>query len=412
MTSSNRIQCHNGGMLTKIKLSVHQCRRVAIERLAYPLAWAAVGLGLLLPVSVHALEAGSAPEGFKLAADLELKVYASGVPGARMMTRSDDGTVYVGTRDEGRVYALRDLNGDGTADEVRTVLEGLRFPNGVAILEGDLYIAELTRLIRVRQKDLQSPMAPSFEVVYDGFPPEPHHGWRTLEKGPDGWLYLAIGVPCNSCKPAGPLQGRLIRIHPHEGRMDVLAEGLRNSVGLAFEPKRSVLWLTEHGRDYLGDEWPPDELNRYDGHAVHYGFPFCHGQKIVDPEFGDVGHCAEQQPPAWEFPAHVAPIGLLFYEGTALPERFHGQCLVAQHGSWNRADPSGYRLVLIRMENGRPVSETVFVEGWLTPQKKVKGRPVDLLELPDGSLLISDDHADVIYRLTANAAEVHKRAQR
>ena len=355
------------------------------------------GLGL---EAVLAQDDKIIPASLRPADGLTIQLYATGVEGARSMTRDVDGTVYVGTRDQGRVYALRDHDQDGRAEDVRVLVDGLQLPNGVAMVDGDLYIAEMSRLVRISRQALKTQQKPAVEVVRDGFPAEIHHGWRAVKLGPDGWLYLALGVPCNSCEPRAPLEGRLVRIHPRTGALEILAEGLRNSVGLAFEPGSGTLWLTDNGRDYLGDDLPPDELNRYDGQPRHYGFPGCYGAAVPDPRWGSTKACQSQTPPAWEFPAHVAPVGLLFYEGQSLPESFRGQLLVAQHGSWNRSEPQGYRLVALRLEDGRVVSERVMVSGWLKDGHEILGRPVDLLMLPDGSVLVSDDFADVIYRIT------------
>ena len=341
------------------------------------------------------------PSEVRAAGDLSIQIYADKVKGARSMALGEDGTVYVGTRDEGQVYALRDLDRDGMADEIKVIAEGLRLPNGVAVLGGDLYVAENSRIIRIPKASLEGRGHLDPVVIYDGFPSKIMHGWKALAAGPDGWLYFSVGVPCNICSPEAPYEGRLLRLQPQTRKLEFLAEGLRNSVGLTFHPVTHELWLTDNGRDYLGDNRPPDELNHFKVPGSHFGYPFCFGKDQRDPELGQDGGCQRQTPPEWEFPAHVAPVGLHFYEGSLLPERFRNQLLVAEHGSWNRSEPQGYRVVMIRFQKGHPVSESVVVDGWLTSEHKVLGRPVDLLELKDGSLLISDDYADRIYRLTS-----------
>lgn len=337
--------------------------------------------------------------------DLRIQIFASEVPGARSMALGDDGTLFVGTRDEGKVYALKDLDGDGVSDQMQVILEGLEFPNGVAMLYGDLYVATLTGIIKVPKAALDQGGRARYEVVFEGFSPKRMHGWKALLAGDDGWLYLAIGVPCNICLPADPYEGRLIRLHPPTAQVEILAEGLRNSVGLTFEPVSKEIWLTDNGRDYLGNLSPADELNHFEVKGTHFGYPFCHGKNLKDPDLEDRAGCARQTAPAWEFGAHVAPLGLRFYQGKQLPERYQGQLFVAQHGSWNRSPPEGYRIVMIHFKEGRPVSENAVADGWLRTDGKVMGRPVDLLELGDGSMLISDDYAGMIYRLTSNPAE-------
>lgn len=334
------------------------------------------------------------PEGFRIS------VYAGPLEDARSMALGEDGTIYIGTRDAGNIYAIRDVNGDGIADESRILVKDLVFPNGLAILKGDLYIADMTGIRRVPNAQLHSHTPVEPVTVFEGFPAKKHHGWKYLKAGSDGFLYLAVGVPCNICQPEGPYEGRLLRIDPSNPKPEILAEGLRNSVGLTFG-EEGDLWLTDNGRDWLGDTLPPDELNHWVRKGTHFGYPECFGVKGVDPDLGREGVCQQRMPPTWEFPAHMAPLGLLFYQGTSFPASYHHQLLVAQHGSWNRSERHGYRLVILKFRKGFPVSEQVFAEGWLKSDGTVMGRPVDLLELKDGSLLVSDDYSGLIYRISA-----------
>lgn len=352
---------------------------------------------------------GSAPRpidlsGIKLPPGFSIAVYSEQVPGARSMTLGDDGTVYVGTLNEGKVYALRDLDGDGRAERVNTVATGLNAPNGVAWLAGDLYIAEVSRISKIGsiKNRLDQTAAPS--VIFAGYPSDRHHGWKYLRVGPDGKLYTAVGAPCNVCRPEKDIYATLTRLDPNGTHMEIYARGLRNSVGFDWHPETKELWLTDNGRDWLGDDRPPDELNHAPTPGLNFGFPHCFGKDLADPEFGREAPCSQFTPPAWNFPAHVAALGLRFYTGTAFPSAYRQQLFVAQHGSWNRSQPQGYRVVLVRFEGGRPVAEEAFAEGWLKADGGVTGRPVDILQMPDGALLVSDDKAGAVYRIVYQPA--------
>ncbi len=339
------------------------------------------------------LEALRLPEGF------EISLFAEHVENARQMALGDQGTVFVGTLSAGKVYALRDTDGDGRADKVYTLATGLHMPNGVAFWKGDLYVAEVERILRFPDIEARLDHPPQPEVVYDRFPSHEWHGWKYIRFGPDGKLYSQIGAPCNVCEPKEPF-ATLVRLDPDGNRFEIFARGIRSVVGFDWHPETGTLWFNDNGRDWLGDDLPPDELNHAPGPGYHFGFPYCFGRNVADPYFGKKRSCREFTPPEWEYPAHVAPLGMRFYRGTQFPEKYRGQLFVAQHGSWNRSEPIGYRVVWIRFKGGKPVAEHPFVTGWLRPDGKAWGRPVDILELPDGSLLISDDRAGAIYRVT------------
>ena len=339
------------------------------------------------------LGALSLPRGFAIA------LYADSVPDARSLALGDRGTVFVGTR-SGTVYAVVDTNHDAKADEVIPLLRGLDTPNGVAFRSGALYVALVSRILRYDSIEHRLRRPPPPVVLTDRLPSEEHHGWRYIAFGPDGWLYIGSGAPCNVCDPPGELFATILRMRPRKGAdLHVFARGVRNSVGFDWHPRTRELWFTDNGRDWLGPDEPPDELNRAPVIGVHFGFPYCHGGTIVDAEFGAGHRCANYIPPERALGAHVAALGMRFYTGTMFPEDYRGQILIAEHGSWNRLIPVGYRISLVRLENGRPVSYTPFAKGWLRGGS-AWGRPVDVMVMPDGALLVSDDKAGVIYRIS------------
>jgi glucose/arabinose dehydrogenase len=333
------------------------------------------------------------PDGF------ELSIFSDEVPNARSLALGDQGIIFVGTGVEGKVYALQDANGDGTAEKRYTLADHLAMPNGVAYHDGSLYVAEISRIIRFDRIGQQLTAPPEPVIVYDQFPSDRHHGWKYLRFGPDNKLYTAIGAPCNICNPDQSIYTSLVRLDKNGKHFEMIARGIRNTVGFDWQPETNALFFTDNGRDYLGDDAPPDELNQWSVSGEHFGFPFCHGGYITDPQFGGNKKCGQFKAPVWQFKAHVAPLGLRFYKGQQFPEKYRNQLFVAQHGSWNRTKPDGYRIALIRFEQGKPVSEQVFIDGWLSKNDKILGRPVDILEMPDGSLLISDDTLGVIYKV-------------
>lgn len=339
------------------------------------------------------------PPGFTLA------VFAEDLTGARSLAEGANGTIFVGTRDQGQVTALRDVDGDGRADERWVIAADLVGPNGVVFHQGDLYVAERHRIIRYVGIEARLDNPPAPEVIYAGLPTESHHGWRYMRLGPDGALYFGIGAPCNVCLEADPRFATIMRLALDSlGLADsmgpsIWAHGVRNTLGFDWHPGTRDLWFTDNGRDWLGDDVPPEELNRSSVPGLHFGFPYCHGQDIADPDFGVQRTCGALTPPVFMFGAHTAPLGMTFYRGSAFPEEYRGDAFVAQHGSWNRSTRVGYRLVRVHFEGGTAVSAEPFIEGWLR-RRRVSGRPVDVLELRDGSLLVSDDAANAVYRVT------------
>ena len=337
-------------------------------------------------------------ENIKLPAGFVISVYANNVPGARSMTLSPGGTLFVGTRDQGIVYAIPDKNGDGKIDQVITIASGLNSPNGVALRDGNLYVAEISRVIRFDNigTSLNSPPAPV--VVNDSFPGDASHGWKFIRFGPDGMLYVPVGAPCNVCERADERYASIMRMNPDGTGLEVFAHGIRNTVGFDWHPQTGELWFTDNGRDWLGDDVPPDELNHAPEPGMNFGFPYCHGGDIPDPDFGDDRKCEEFTPPAMKLGPHVAALGMRFYTGSMFPAEYRNQIFIAEHGSWNRTVPIGYRITLVRLQGDNAVSYEVFAEGWLQGGS-AWGRPVDVLVMPDGALLVSDDRAGVIYRI-------------
>jgi len=334
------------------------------------------------------------PKGFTIS------VYADNVPNARSLALGDDGVVYVGTGKAGKVYAVQDTNKDGVADKRYVIASDLNMPIGVAYKDGALYVGEISRIIRFDHiaRHLASPPKPV--VVYDQFPNEKHHGWKYLRFGPDNKLYTAVGAPCNICNPEKEIFASLVRLNPDGSDFEIIAKGIRNTVGFDWQPITNALFFSDNGRDQLGDDLPPDELNKWSVKGEHFGYPYCHAGEIADPLFAAGKKCSQFTAPAWKFKAHIAPLGIRFYQGNQFPVEYKNQLFVAQHGSWNRSIPQGYRVVLVKFNQGKAISEQDFVSGWLTKGGEVLGRPVDILTLRDGSLLISDDKLGVIYKVT------------
>ncbi|MDX1442957.1 MAG: PQQ-dependent sugar dehydrogenase [Gammaproteobacteria bacterium] len=329
------------------------------------------------------------PEGF------EIHLFGE-VPNARSLTQAPDGTVFIGNRSGDKVWALRDTDGDHVADERWVIAEGLNSPNGVAWFEGDLYISEIGVISKVADILDQPRGEYELQVVYDDLPTDEHHGWRYIAFGPDGKLYVPIGVPCNVCNEEG--YGIFIRMDPDGSNVEQYAKGIRNSVGFDFDPETGDLWFTDNGRDWMGDNLPDCELNHAPREGMHFGFPYCHEGDVKDPEFGEGVDCSQYTPPVVELGPHVAPLGMRFYTGRQFPEKYRGGIFIAEHGSWNRSEKIGYRVKFVD-ESGDTATQEVFARGWLQPGEKVLGRPVDVLVRPDGSLLVSDDAAGLVYRI-------------
>ncbi len=321
------------------------------------------------------------------------------VPNARAMTYGDRGTLFVGSAGAGKVYAVT-MSPAGAV--VRVVASDLREPAGVAFRSGSLYVSAISRILRYDDIERRLDQPPAPVVISDAFPTDGHHGRKFLAFGPDGKLYVPVGAPCNICAPDPERYSIIARIDPDGGGREIVARGVRNSVGFAWHPVTGELWFTDNGRDNLGDDAPPDELNRVTQAGQHFGYPYCHGGTLADPEFGRQRACVEFVPPAQVLGAHVAALGMRFYTGAQFPAAFRNNVFIAEHGSWNRSRKSGYRVSRVRVDaSGVAQSYELFAEGWLDNETQVAwGRPADVLVAPDGSLLVSDDTAGAIYRIS------------
>ncbi len=346
----------------------------------------------------------------KLPTGFTIDLYATGVPNAREMVLGAKGTLFVGSRSAKTVYAIVDRDHDQKADKVFTIASGLTDPNGVAFRDGALYVAEVSRITRYDdiESKLESPPAPV--VVNKDLPTESHHGQKFIRFGPDGMLYVPVGGPCNVCERTDdPRFATILRMKPDGTGTEIFASGVRNSVGFDWHPQTRELWFTDNGRDLLGDDIPPDELNHAPRKGMAFGFPYCHAGEVKDPEFGDKHACSEFEPPARKLDPHGAAIGMRFYTGRMFPAEYHNQIFIAEHGSWNRSVPIGYRVMVAKLDGSKVTSFTPFAEGWLqgvgttrgnTTNGQTWGRPADVLVMPDGALLVSDDLAGVIYRIS------------
>lgn len=340
-------------------------------------------------------------EKIKLPAGFKIEVFAE-VDNARSMAMSPSGILYIGNRNGDKVYAVKDTDGDFKADKKWTIASGLNMPNGVAFKDGDLYVAEVSRILKYSgiESKLANPPAP--EIINDKYPTETHHGWKYIAFGPDGKLYVPVGAPCNICESKDEVYASITRINPDGSGREIFASGVRNTVGFTWHPVTKELWFTDNGRDMLGDDIPPCELNRASKTGMHFGYPYCHGGTIKDPQFGDKRPCSDFTVPAQNLGPHTAPLGIKFYTGNMFPATYKNQAFIAEHGSWNRSKKIGYRVSMVKVENNtQATSYETFASGWLDDEtQKVWGRPVDVLELNDGSMLVSDDQADVVYRIS------------
>jgi glucose/arabinose dehydrogenase len=336
----------------------------------------------------------------RLPPGFEISVYAN-APGARSMTLSPGGTLFVGTQRAGKVYAVTSQPGSNGGRKVIALAERLNMPNGVAFRDGALYVAEVSRVLRYDGIESRLDNPPRPNIINDNFPKDRAHGWKFIAFGPDGFLYVPVGAPCNICEPDPNRYALISRMKADGSGAEVFAQGIRNTVGFDWHPATRELWFTDNGRDLMGDDVPPDELNHAPKKGLHFGYPYCHAGDIPDTEYGKKRACSDFTPPVQKLGPHVAALGMRFYTGSMFPSEYRNQIFIAEHGSWNRSTPIGYRITVVRLEGNRAVSYRPFAEGWLQGSR-AWGRPVDVLVMPDGALLVSDDEAGAIYRISYN----------
>ena len=347
------------------------------------------------PSSELPLDKLKLPPGFKI------EVWVEGVPEARSLALGDKGTVFVSNRNLTDVYAIVDKGGKR---EVKKILKGLKAPNGVAFSKGTLFVAERHRITRYDGIEDRLDNPPDAKVVIDDLDPtsQPGHFWKFLALGPDGKLYFNIGAPGNIVNP-NYLQAAIHRVDPRTGVMETIAHGVRNSVGFDWHPKTKQLWFTNHARDWVSDDLPNDTLHRVSHKNMNFGYPFCHQGDFLDPEFGKGRSCKEFDKPALKLGPHIAPLGMRFYTGKMFPPEYANNIFIAMHGSWNRTTKQGYNVMRVTLdEKGSPKMEP-FLTGFLTDEKgdpPMWGRPVDVMVMRDGAMLVSDDYNGIIYRIS------------
>ena len=355
---------------------------------------------LMMAATANAWAAADLPlERIKLPPGFAIELWAR-ADNARQMALgrvdANGGTVFVGSASAGKVHAVRFGPGYQVRD-VAVLASGLQIPMGVAYKDGSLYVSAVSRILRIDNAD-QPGAAAAPVVVTDKLTPETHHGGKFLAFGPDGKLYVPVGAPCNICEPDAR-HGLISRMNADGTGPEAFARGVRNSVGFDWHPQTHELWFTDNGRDNLGDDAPPDELNHAPRAGMNFGYPYCHGGDLADPEFGNKHRCAEFAPPAQKLGPHVASLGMRFYTGAMFPPEYRGQVFIAEHGSWNRSNKIGYRISVVKLQGDKAVAYETFASGWLQGGE-AWGRPADVLVLPDGSLLVADDRAGAIYRIT------------
>jgi glucose/arabinose dehydrogenase len=349
------------------------------------------------PPGLSSLPANEIPlDKIKLPPGFEISLYASGIPNARSMVFGAKGTLFVGTRFVGNVYAIVEKDGKR---ETKIIAKGLHRPNGVAFKNGALYVAELSRIIRYDNIEANLDNPPTPVVVFDALPKDEPHGWKYMTLGPDGWLYFQIGSPGNIVIPP-VTHATIVRVDPENKVLETVAAGVRNSVGMAFHPVNKQLWFTNNARDWINDDLPNDTLHHVTRKGMNFGFPFCHQGDLLDTDFGAGRSCKEFDPPTLKLGPHVAALGMRFYTGAQFPAAYKHNIFIAEHGSWNRVKKTGYNISRVVLDaNDKVVKYEPFATGFLQGET-FWGRPADVHVAKDGSLLVSDDVAGAIYRIS------------
>jgi len=381
-----------------------------MKKMLFAILIAAVVSNGQTPVTAAGIEDGltdiKLPKGFKI----EVYAYGDGLKNARQMVLGDKGTLFVGSRNDGKVYAIQDTDNDNKADKTTVVYDvktfaaaKLAMPSGLAFKDGSLYVSAISHILRFDniESKLSNPGEPV--VVVDSLPDAKHHGWKFIAFGPDDKLYVPVGAPCNICdnSETNPTFAAISRMNADGSEQEIVAHGVRNTVGFDWHPDTGELWFTENGRDMMGDDMPADELNKVSSDGQHFGYPFIHQGDTPDPQFGKGKNPSDFVAPEFKLGAHVGALGMRFYRGEMFPAEYKNQIFIAEHGSWNRSEKSGYRITLVRLENDKAISYEPFAEGFLDPSSgRVSGRPSDVMEMPDGALLVADDKANAVYRIS------------
>ncbi|MDA1117571.1 MAG: PQQ-dependent sugar dehydrogenase [Proteobacteria bacterium] len=335
----------------------------------------------------------------KLPKGFTVEIWASGFPGGRAMARGDSGKIYMGTRGMGRVYEVTD---EGSRRTVRVVVDKLTQPSGVAMHGGSLYVMAIDKVLRFDGIEKNPGVQPVDLTDKFNLPPEQHHNWKYIAFGPDGKLYVPFGAPCNICEPSGEY-AQIRRYNADGSGMEVIARGVRNTQGFTWHPKTGELWFTDHGRDWMGDKGPEDELNRMSKVGLNFGYPYCHAKGVLDVDFKKAGGCKGVTLPVTTMGPHAAAMGVIFYTGSMFPKAYQNTMFVARKGSWNRTVKFGFDVANVRAgADGKGAKVKPFMTGFLEDPKTAKfwGRPAYLLQMPDGSMLVSDEQMGAIYRVS------------
>jgi glucose/arabinose dehydrogenase len=349
--------------------------------------------GPALPTSMADLQTNL--KAIKLPPGFTISVYAQGVNSARQMAWGDKGTLFVGSFGVGTVYAITE--GGKT---VKPIITGLKMPTGIAFRDGALYVADIDKILKYENAEATLDKMPAGKVVYDDMPSYAAHGWKYLTFDKAGWLYVPFGPPCNECLPPTSLS-QVRRVNPNTGQAELVAIGVRNSVGGDIDPRTGDYWFTENARDWISDDMPSDKLNHIARIGAHYGYPYCHQGDMPDPKYAMGHQCSEFVPPVAKLGAHVAPLGMKFYTGKQFPAEYANNIFIAEHGSWNRHKYQGGRIMRVVTDpKGENAKQEVFATGWINGDQSYTGRPADVVLAADGSLLVADDWAGAIYRIS------------